>query len=253
MTFPLPFIPYVNIALFIVIIFFVWRAFHKGFLILLLETISLLVALILAGLLAKPLALALPLYFVDEVLLSLPLIGQLFSIQINTFIWFIILFIVISLVLWLLRPIFHVISKIPVIKGINKFLGLGFGLIQALVLIWIFSLILITPLFKNGQEVIANSALQYYALVTKVIVVNTDTKEMSMLKVLSNGTLTDIDRSNIMEWLDDSSIESPEKEVAYKILVRDNLNDQDIIVFKAWLNEHQIEQEKIDAILERFK
>lgn len=252
MTFPLAFIPYINIILLIVIVFFTWRAFNKGFLILLLETVSLLTALILAGLLAKPLAQALPLYFVDEVLLSLPLIGELFSIQINTFIWFILLFIVISLILWLLRPIFHVIGKIPILKGINHVLGLVFGLIQALVMIWIFSLILLTPLVKNGQEVIQNSAMKYYDVITKTIVINPDIKEMSILKVLANGSLNDVDRENIVNWLEDSGVISPEKEVVYKILVREQLSIQDIDVLKSWLNKHQIEQKKIDDILERF-
>jgi len=253
MTFPVTYIPYLNIALLVIIAFFAWRAFHKGFLILFLETVSLIVALIVAGLLAKPLALALPLYAVDEVLLSLPLIGNLFSVQINTFIWFIVLFIVISLVLWLLRPLFHVIGKIPVIKGINRILGMGFGIIQAIVLIWVLSLLLLTPLVKNGQEVVQNSALKYYDVLTQVIVVNTNVKEISILKVVSNGSINDEDRENIKTWLIDSGLESPEKEVVYKILVRDSLSDQDIEVLKAWLNEHQIEQAKIDALLERFK
>jgi len=253
MTFPIQFIPYINVILVIVLAFFMVRAFYKGFLILLLETISLIVALVLAGLLAKPLALVLPLYFLDEVLLNLPIIGALFSVQINTFIWFIVLFFSISLILWLLRPVFHIVSKIPVIKGINRILGLGFGFIQAIVLLWIVSLILLTPLFVNGQTVIQNSALKYYDQVTNVMVINSDIKELSLIKVLTNGTLTDEDRDTINDWLSKSSIESPEREVVYKILVRDNLSNNDIEVLRKWLEEHQIDASKIDELLERFK
>ena len=246
-------IPYTNILILIIIVFFAVRAFSKGFLILFLETVSLFVALILAGLLAKPLALAIPLYFIDDLLLNLPLIGQLFSIQINTFIWFIILFFGISIILWLLRPVLHFVGKIPVIKGINRILGLAFGLIQALVLLWIVSLILMTPLFANGQEVIEQSALKYFDQVTKIVVINTEVKELSLIKVLSNSELNDQDRERIQVWLDDSNIESPEKEVVYKILVRDNLTKKDIDVLSAWLNEQQIDSDKIDELLERLK
>lgn len=253
MTFPIQMIPYMNILILVIIAFFTIRAFYKGFLILFLETVSLIVALIVAGLLAKPLALALPLYFLDEVLLNLPIIGELFSVQINTFIWFIILFISISIVLWLLRPIFHVVGKIPVLKGINRILGLGFGLIQSIVLLWILSLILLTPMFKNGQDVIQNSALKYYDQVTNIIVVNSDIKELSLIKVLTNGSLDDQDRETILEWLNNTDIESPEKEVVYKILVRDNLSNADIEVLRAWFERHQIEASKIDELLERFK
>lgn len=253
MTFPIQMIPYMNILIFVIIAFFTIRAFYKGFLILFLETVSLIVALIVAGLLAKPLALALPLYFLDEVLLNLPIIGELFSVQINTFIWFIILFISISIVLWLLRPIFHVVGKIPVLKGINRILGLGFGLIQSIVLLWVLSLILLTPMFKNGQDVIQNSALKYYDQVTNIIVVNSDIKELSLIKVLTNGSLDDQDRETILEWLNNTDIESPEKEVVYKILIRDNLSNADIEVLRAWFERHQIEASKIDELLERFK
>lgn len=253
MTFPVTFIPYMNIALIIVFVLFAWRAFNKGFLILFLETVSLFVALILAGLLAKPLALALPLAFVDNVLISIPLIGPLFATQISTIIWFIILFISISLVLWLIRPLFHIIGKIPVIKGLNRILGLGFGLIQAFILIWIFSLILLTPLFTNGQAVIENSAMKYYSSLTNIVLVNTDIKEISIVKALTNASLDDEDRDNISVWLDNSNVESPDKEVVYKILVKENLTNQDIEVLRAWLNEYNFDQAKIDELLERFK
>jgi uncharacterized membrane protein required for colicin V production len=253
MTFPVTFIPYINIVLLIVLILFALRAYYKGFLILFLETVSLFVALILAGLLAKPLALALPLDFVDNVLLSIPLIGPLFSTQISTIIWFIILFIIISLILWLIRPLFHIIGKIPVLKGINRILGLGFGLIQAFILFWILSLILLTPLIKNGQDVIQNSAMKYYSDLTNIVLVNTDIKEMSIVKALTNASLDDEDRNNISVWLDNSSVESPEKEVVYKILVKDNLTNQDIEVLQAWLSEYKIDQAKINELIERFK
>jgi uncharacterized membrane protein required for colicin V production len=253
MTFPVTFIPYINIVLLIVLILFALRAYYKGFLILFLETVSLFVALILAGLLAKPLALALPLDFVANVLLSIPLIGPLFSTQISTIIWFIILFIIISLILWLIRPLFHIIGKIPVLKGINRILGLGFGLIQAFILFWILSLILLTPLIKNGQDVIQNSAMKYYSDLTNIVLVNTDIKEMSIVKALTNASLDDEDRDNISVWLDNSSVESPEKEVVYKILVKDNLTNQDIEVLQAWLSEYKIDQAKINELIERFK
>lgn len=253
MTFPVTFIPYINIVLIMVFVLFAWRAFHKGFLILFLETVSLFVALILAGLLAKPLALALPLEFVDNVLITIPLIGPLFATQISTIIWFIILFIAISVILWLIRPLFHIIGKIPVIKGLNSLLGLGFGLIQAFILIWIFSLILLTPLFTNGQDVIQNSGMKYYSSLTNVVLVNTDIKEMSIIKALTNASLDEEDRDNISVWLDNSSVESPEKEVVFKILVKDNLTSQDIEILRLWLNEYKIDQAKIDELLERFK
>ena len=110
-----------------------------------------------------------------------------------------------------------------------------------------------TPLFVNGQEVIEQSALKYFDQVTKIVVINTEVKELSLIKVLSNSELNDKDRERIQVWLDDSNIESPEKEVVYKILVRDNLTNKDIDVLRAWLNEQQIDSDKIDELLERLK
>jgi len=120
-------------------------------------------------------------------------------------------------------------------------------------LFWILSLILLTPLFTNGQDMIQNSAMKYYSDLTNIVLVNTDIKEMSIVKALTNASLDDEDRDNISVWLDNSSVESPEKEVVYKILVKDNLTNQDIEVLQAWLSEYKIDQAKINELIERFK
>ncbi|MBQ7581321.1 MAG: CvpA family protein [Lachnospiraceae bacterium] len=51
---------------------------------------------------------------------------------------FIGIFLILSIVLWLALKSADLISKIPIIKGVNKFLGVVAGFINALVITWVF-------------------------------------------------------------------------------------------------------------------
>ncbi|MBO4902789.1 MAG: CvpA family protein [Lachnospiraceae bacterium] len=56
---------------------------------------------------------------------------------------FIGVFVVLSIVLWLALKSADLIAKIPIIKGFNKFLGLVAGFINALVITWIFFIVVV--------------------------------------------------------------------------------------------------------------
>lgn len=47
------------------------------------------------------------------------------------------LFIILTAAMWLCMLSARIIDKIPIIKGINKFLGLGAGFIKALIIVWV--------------------------------------------------------------------------------------------------------------------
>lgn len=49
-----------------------------------------------------------------------------------------------------------IVSRIPILKGINRVLGLGAGLIQGLVIVWLFFyFIMISQAFPFGQELVS--------------------------------------------------------------------------------------------------
>lgn len=56
---------------------------------------------------------------------------------------FIGVFLVLSIILWLALKSADLIAKIPIIKGLNKFLGLIAGLVKALMITWIFFVVVV--------------------------------------------------------------------------------------------------------------
>lgn len=53
------------------------------------------------------------------------------------------IYVVLKIILWLVLKSVDIISKIPVIKGFNKFLGLVVGFANALVIVWLFFIMLV--------------------------------------------------------------------------------------------------------------
>ena len=62
---------------------------------------------------------------------------------------FIGIFLVLSLILWLALKSADLITKIPIIKGINRFLGVVAGFVNALVITWLF--FLVTVMFLGNE------------------------------------------------------------------------------------------------------
>lgn len=53
------------------------------------------------------------------------------------------IYLILKIVLWLALKSVDIISKIPVIKGFNKFLGLIVGFINALIIVWLFFIVIV--------------------------------------------------------------------------------------------------------------
>lgn len=88
------------------------------------------------------------------------------DIFIDTVIWFVILFVLINFIVFLLKPIFKSLTKIPLLGPINKLLGIVIGLINATIITLMLSLIITSPLFSNGKEIKNNTCLIYISSIT---------------------------------------------------------------------------------------
>lgn len=62
------------------------------------------------------------------------------------------IYLILRIILWLALKSVDIISKIPVIKGFNKFLGLIVGLANALLIVWIFFFVIIMFLGNEAGE-----------------------------------------------------------------------------------------------------
>lgn len=69
---------------------------------------------------------------------------------------FFIALIICAILLHILGGFIDVVSKIPVVKGVNQVLGLAAGLLQGLIIVWIFLyLVTVTQAFPIGQNLMA--------------------------------------------------------------------------------------------------
>lgn len=62
------------------------------------------------------------------------------------------IYLILKIVLWLIMKSVDLISKIPVIKGFNKFLGLIAGFVNALIIVWIFFIVVVVFLGNDIGE-----------------------------------------------------------------------------------------------------
>lgn len=253
MTIPETFHPYFDILLLALMVFVLWRSYHKGLLLLVLESISLFVAFFLAWLLAAPLAQALPLYQADEALLALPIIGPFVSVQINGLLWFVIVFIIVSVILFLMKPIFGGIGKVPLLKGVNHILGLAFGFLQVALYGFLIYILLLTPLIKNGQDVLATSQLKHMGPLTSSLTKSLNLEEVSLLKIFNPDSISAEDEVKIKLWLSEREIEPMHQDILLKIIKHDQLDADELNELRSWLNSFALSADKINELIEGLK
>lgn len=251
--FPTAVFPFTNLLLAFMVLFIVIRAAKRGFLLMMLESLSMLVALLIAWLLARPLAMALPIYKMDDGLMMIPLVGSLFQVQINTLIWFVIVFIVISILLALAKPLFEGISKLPVLSFFNGILGLLFGLVQAWIYLLVLTMLLISPLFKNGVEIVENSYLKELNAMSVVVYEKLDVDDFILFKMIGQSEMSDEDRMALISKLKGMGVSDAEASVLSKIILKEELNSEELEVFRNWLGNFSLSSENIEGLIEKFK
>lgn len=64
-------------------------------------------------------------------------INRYIAVLILNAVSFFVIFILIRIILWIITVLLNLISRLPVINEINKTVGLAFGLLQGIILIWI--------------------------------------------------------------------------------------------------------------------
>lgn len=150
-----------TIVTIIVIAFLIAAAIYgycRGFLKILITTVALVATLILSFILAPVIAPLLEKTVIGEALGAKPL--SQFSIKIVAFF---ILAILIYVIIRIVLSLAHVITKIPIVKGINRVFGGLVGIIEALLVIWIACMIIqslaYTPFGVQALNVIKQSAV----------------------------------------------------------------------------------------------
>lgn len=153
---------YINVAIIVIYLLSIYKAFKRGFLYETINFFGFIASLLISWFLAPIMAKYLPI--VTELDLSgqgEEIVVNILSPIVNTVVWTVLLLVIIKLVLTIILPLFKGVSKIPVIGSVNRILGAIFGVFDATIWILIFSMLLSMPFFENGQEVKNHTFVKY--------------------------------------------------------------------------------------------
>ncbi len=139
---------YLNLALIILYLAFIVIGYKNGLILQIVDLAYNILALFIGYFLAPILASHFPIVKLDEVYMALKL-----NILMDTFIYMIVVFILLKLLYLIIKPLFGFVSKIPLIGFVNDIGGALMGIVNATIVVLLFCMLLNTPLFKNGNEV----------------------------------------------------------------------------------------------------
>lgn len=201
---------FINIAVIAIIVISLIIGYIKGFLWQVLKIIGFLAIIILSWILSSGLSELIQIFPRKFAPFANTGLADLFYGKINTICWFLILFVVGLIILAILKPLFNIVTEIPIIKGINKTLGALLSLIPALLLIAVSTYILNSAIFANGKDVVKNSLLRYTepAIEYASDLFKGVFKENVAIQKMINAPkdLTEEDFKSIIDWMKNNKI-----------------------------------------------
>lgn len=210
---------FINIGIVGFLVVCIWIGYHKGFLLKLLSILSFFVVGILAWYVSSPLANRIALYPQENAPMKGTVLEPYFYENLNRFVVFIILFVILNILVFCLRPIVKMIGSIPVISICNHVLGAILGAVQAFLLFMILALFLRMPFFDHGAQ-IANESLLRYSDPIRDVALFYAKEPLQQLQVWSN----------IMD-------------------TNKKLTKQEVEDIRAWLLEQSIDKEKVESFI----
>lgn len=209
MNFPLEWMIFVNIGLIASLLLLVFIGYKSGLLLQLFSLVALIAKIIIASMFSPVLAENIVLYTPNYGELDNTVLADFITKQINTVIWFFILYIVLTILFAFLRPLIKGIGKLPIIGFINRWLGAVFGFIKWGLYTLILILILQTPLIANGNQVISDSWLTHIKKQTPFLFEQLQQVSLAnpaISRIFSGELLTQEDIEAIVEWILEQSL-----------------------------------------------
>lgn len=205
---------YLIIDIFVIslMLFCIIKGAIDGFLYELINVLFLFVALFAAWLISPICANNLPLFDIKTENELLDLIADVSNLNavVNNILWFIILVFAILIIFLVIRPLLKKICKIPLFGNFNRILGGLLGVIYGFILVLLFTVFLMLPIFKNGKQAKDNTILKY-----------TDTATKFTTKFLLNN----VNLERIKENVSNFDAEKARKDL-YDLLVKQGILDE---------------------------
>jgi len=152
---------------------------------------------------------------------SLGLSGTPFEVISKTYVnqiaWFILLFLVLRILFFVVDRIAKGVHKVPGLHAVSALLGATFGVLEAFVWIVVITVLLHTPLFKNGSYIVENSLIKQVNQVTEMVAKDYLGPLFSSEGFSKLGedtkSLTDLQRNAVENWLKENGFVEESKQI----------------------------------------
>lgn len=136
---------------------------------------------------------------------------------VNQIAWFILLFLVLRILFFVVDRIAKGVHKVPGLHAVSALLGAAFGVLEAFVWIVVITVLLHTPLFKNGSYIVENSLIKHVNQVTEMVAKDYLGPLFSSEGFSKLGedtkSLTDLQRNAVENWLKENGFVEESKQI----------------------------------------
>ena len=152
---------------------------------------------------------------------SLGLSGTPFEAVAKTYVnqiaWFILLFLVLRILFFMVDRIAKGVHKVPGLHAVSALLGAAFGVLEAFVWMVVITVLLHTPLFKNGSYIVENSLIKQVNQVTEMVAKDYlgplfSSEGFSKMEE-DTKSLTDLQRNAVENWLKENGFVEESKQI----------------------------------------
>ena len=199
----------VLIVLFFILMFI--NGVKKGFLFQLANMLGLLLALYISFYVSPVIADYIDIWPKNINNVEYQILNTLFYKPLNKFAWFIILFVVVSLIFMFIKPAIKFLQNIPILKQFNQFIGGIFGLLIANIWVLVIVFVLNMPLINNGSNIVKNTFFNDIVKVNNFVggnYIKPILESEMFTKIIKNfNDLTDDDKIWLKNWLEENNVE----------------------------------------------
>jgi colicin V production protein len=136
---------------------------------------------------------------------------------VNQIAWFILLFLVLRILFFVVDRIAKGVHKVPGLHAVSALLGAAFGVLEAFVWMVVITVLLHTPLFKNGSYIVENSLIKQVNQVTEMVAKDYlgplfSSEGFSKMEE-DTKSLTDLQRNAVEKWLKENGFVEESKQI----------------------------------------
>ena len=136
---------------------------------------------------------------------------------VNQIAWFILLFLLLRMLFFVVDRIAKGVHKVPGLHAVSVLLGAAFGILEAFVWMVVITVLLHTPLFKNGSYIVENSLIKQVNQVTELVAKDYLGPLFSSEGFSKIGedtkSLTDLQRNAVENWLKENGFVEESKQI----------------------------------------